>query len=267
VPFVRINFRGVRSSPLPILSLGLSVVAIALVTVGINPQSASAAVCADYDNQAEAQRAADTRDADGDGIYCEALPCPCSKGGGGGGGGGGSHKAKKKKKKKAKPTYTYNGTIVDVVDGDTIKVKLKSGGTTTVRLVGIDTPESVKPATPVECGALEAKSAAIEWSFATLIDADLNGLFESGTDGYEVKLVTDNTQSRYDSHGRLLAYVYDTSGDSLQRTLLRAGWADTYYFGGKSFRKAEPYERDLESARHNGLGVFGPCLGDFHSAQ
>lgn len=233
------------------------------------PTSASAATCSDYSNQKEAQENADTRDADGDGIYCESLPCPCStaKGGGGGGGGGGGHKAKKKKKKKVKPTYTYRGRIVQVVDGDTIKVKLKSGGTTTVRLLGIDTPESVKPNVPVECGALEAKSKAIEWSFATLIDADNNGIYESGSDGYDVTLITDNTQSRYDRYGRLLAYVYDETEESLQRTLLRAGWADTYYFNDKSFRKAKPYERDLENARHNGRGVFGACDGNFHSEQ
>lgn len=229
------------------------------------PEPASAAVCADYSNQAEAQRAKDTRDADGDGIYCEALPCPCAGAGGGGGGGGGNGgKAKKKPKPKPKPTYTYRGYVTEVVEGDTIKVRLNSGGTTTVRLIGIDSPSMASTSTPNECGALESRSAAIEWSFGEQVDSDGDGLWDTGTEGYDVTLKTDNTQRRYDSKGRLLAYVYDVNDESLQRTLLRAGWVDTFYFNGKSFRKAAPYERDLESASRNSRGVFGKCGGEFH---
>ena len=44
-----------------------------------------------------------------------------------------------------------------VVDGDTIKVELADGARETVRLVGIDTPESRQPQTPVECGAKQAR--------------------------------------------------------------------------------------------------------------
>lgn len=79
-------------------------------------------------------------------------------------------------------------------------------------------------------------------------------------------LVTDNTMSRYDSSGRLLAYVYDESDESLQRMLLQAGWVDTYYPGGNGFRKAGPYERDWSQAESNGRGAFGKCNGNFHFA-
>ncbi|MBA3291482.1 MAG: thermonuclease family protein, partial [Actinobacteria bacterium] len=62
--------------------------------------------------------------------------------------------------------------VTRVVDGDTIEVRIlqrndgpgacqaKIGGVFSVRLVGIDTPESVKPGTPVQCFAKEASGAA-----------------------------------------------------------------------------------------------------------
>ena len=85
----------------------------------------AAATCSDYDNQRDAQNAADTRDADGDGIYCEALPCPCSRGGSsdGGGGSGGSDRPRRPRKR----AQVFRGVITDVVDGDTIKVRVTGG--------------------------------------------------------------------------------------------------------------------------------------------
>ncbi len=230
------------------------------------PASSSAATCADYDNQAEAQKNKDTRDADGDGIYCEALPCPCSNGNGKKKSVGKKKKAKnkKKKKKKAKRTYTYRGYVTEVVDGDTIKVELDSGPTVTVRLIGIDAPESVKLDTPVECGAHEARSAGVSWSFADASDSNGDGLHDSGTEGRRVRLVTDNSIAKTDALRRLLAYVYGSDGSSLQRTILQAGWADTYYYRNKDFKKWSIYESDMESARESQSGVFGLCGGEFH---
>ena len=80
--------------------------------------------------------------------------------------------------------------VVRVVDGDTIKVRLDgSGGTERVRYIGIDTPESVKPGTPVQCFA-KAASHANERLVA----------------GRSVRLEGD-VEPR-DRYGRLLAYVW-----------------------------------------------------------
>src|SRR3954454_5660649 len=51
-----------------------------------------------------------------------------------------------------------DGTVTRVVDGDTIHVAL-GGRDETVRYIGIDTPESVKPGTPIECFAKAASAA------------------------------------------------------------------------------------------------------------
>ena len=53
------------------------------------------------------------------------------------------------------PGQQQRGRVVTVIDGDTIKVEL-DGRTDTVRLLGIDTPESRRPQTPVECGSKKA---------------------------------------------------------------------------------------------------------------
>lgn len=234
----------------------------------ISPGPASGATCADYDNQAEAQKNKDTRDADGDGIYCEALPCPCSNGKGKKKSGGGKKKAnKKKKKKKAKPIYTYRGYVTDVVDGDTIKVELDTGRTITVRQIGIEAPEPATAANPIECGALEAKAVALLWSFSGVSDTNGDGLYDSGTGGRRVRLVTDNRLPKTDARRRLLAYVYGADGSSLQRAVLKAGWADTYLYRNLEFKKWSVYENDLETARLAQVGVFDLCGGDFNSPK
>jgi|SRR5215216_1170712 len=56
--------------------------------------------------------------------------------------------------------YTYY-PVTDVVDGDTIKVRM-SGKEETLRLIGIDTPETVDPRKSVQCFGKEASNKARE---------------------------------------------------------------------------------------------------------
>ena len=123
-----------------------AILATALLVMLAWPAGAQAATCSDYSNQADAQRAADTRDADGDGIYCETLPCPCL-GAGGGGGGGSPTPAPRPKPKPKKRAQVISARITSVVDGDTIKVRASGAARDfyTVRLIGIDTPETKRP--------------------------------------------------------------------------------------------------------------------------
>jgi micrococcal nuclease len=50
-----------------------------------------------------------------------------------------------------------SGLVVHVVDGDTVDVRL-GDATRRVRYIGVDTPESVKPDTPVQCFAKQASA-------------------------------------------------------------------------------------------------------------
>jgi micrococcal nuclease len=96
--------------------------------------------------------------------------------------------------------------VVRVVDGDTIRVRVAGHGER-VRYIGVDTPESVKPGTPVQCYAKRASAAN-----AALVA------------GRSVRLVGDVEQR--DRYGRLLAYVYrEPDGAFVNAQLVRDGYA------------------------------------------
>src|SRR6056297_2690209 len=78
-------------------------------------------------------------------------------------------------------------TVTRVVDGDTLKVMIE-GKEETIRLCGVDTPESVHPSKPVEPGALEASE------------------FTKQLTGKQIILTYD--ADKRDFFGRLLAYVW-----------------------------------------------------------
>lgn len=245
-------------------------VAVAMVAFAALPSSASAATCSDYDTQAEAQRAADTRDADGDGIYCESLPCPCLKpgsGGGGGGSGGSSGGSTKPKTTKGKKAQKISARITSVVDGDTVKVRAFGAKRDfyTVRLIGIDTPETKRPGVGVECGGKRATARMLSLAFTKPGDTDDDDLVdEEGGDGRRVTLRTDPTQDTFDRYGRLLAYVTTRGGTYLQSRMLADGWAKTYVYRGKRFQRYDRHRTAERRAKKRKRGVWRICGGNFH---
>ncbi|MQA76265.1 MAG: thermonuclease family protein [Solirubrobacterales bacterium] len=142
--------------------------------------------------------------------------------------------------------------VARVADGDTVVVSV-GGSQRTVRLIGVDSPESVRPGTPVECGAPRASES-------------LEGLLREGT---RLRLVADPSQDRLDRYGRLLRYVeLERSGTDVGAVQVRRGWADVYVYGPSgAARRTDAYERARERAEARGAGVFGACDGDFHSAR
>jgi micrococcal nuclease len=134
----------------------------------------------------------------------------------------------------------------------------------TVRLVGIDTPETRKPGRPIECGGKAATSAALRFSFTDPVDTNGDGLLDrEGGTGRRVTLRTDPTQDTYDRYGRLLAYVTSSSGRSLQTALLSAGWAKVYVFE-RPFARLSSFRDTERRARAAGRGVWAACGGNFH---
>ena len=99
-----------------------------------------------------------------------------------------------------------SGVVAEVIDGDTIRVR-SGAGTVTVRLLGIDTPETVHPDRPVGCFGPEA--SAYTKRLLT---------------GRPVTLRYD--RELHDRYGRLLAYVY-TGGTFANARLVERGYART----------------------------------------
>jgi micrococcal nuclease len=140
--------------------------------------------------------------------------------------------------------------VTRVVDGDTIHVRTARDRDVTVRLLGIDTPETHRPNTPVECGGPQAS-------------ASMARLAPRGT---RVTLAADPTQDRMDRYGRTLAYVFLSDGRLLEDEQLRSGWAGVYVFHGNPVRRIAQFRRDARAAQSAHRGVWAECGGDFHSA-
>lgn len=140
--------------------------------------------------------------------------------------------------------------VVRAVDGDTL-VASAGGRSFYVRLLGIDTPETHRPGTPVECGGPEASSSTRALA----------------PPGARIELQTDPTQDRVDRYGRLLAYVWLPDGRLLEAAQLESGWATTYVYRGRPvslFGHLAAAERTAERDRR---GVWAECGGDFHTAS
>ena len=234
--------RAARISSRPLRTLPATVL-LSLLILACSTSSASAATCADFSNQADAQRAANTVDGDGDGVYCEALPCPCARPGSSSPGPSPTAEPRRRRE-------TIRARITAVIDGDTIRVLTASRRRVTVRLIGIDTPETRKPGTPVECGGPEAT-------------ANLRRLSFTGSQGRGVTLTSDPSQDRVDRFGRLLAYATTDARRDLALEQLRAGHTAVYVFR-RSFTRLGAYRTAEGQARAAGRGAWGACGGDFH---
>ena len=129
--------------------------------------------------------------------------------------------------------------VVRVVDGDTIVVRL-DGREERVRYIGVDTPETVKPNSPVEC-------------FGKAASKENRRL----VDGREVTLTFDVEQR--DRYGRLLAYVR-RRGDGLfvNAELVRRGYATTLTIP-PNVRYAERFAALARAAREAGRGLWSAC--------
>ena len=129
--------------------------------------------------------------------------------------------------------------MVRVVDGDTIRV-VEDGREEAVRYIGVDTPETVKPDSPVECYGKAASAAN-----RRLVE------------GEAVRLVGD-VEAR-DRYGRRLAYVYRSRDDLfVNAELVRGGYAQPLTVP-PNVRHAERFRRLAEEARRAGSGLWTAC--------
>ena len=132
--------------------------------------------------------------------------------------------------------------VTKVVDGDTLRVRLQDAEEA-VRLIGVDTPESVKPGTPVECFAKEASGYLAQ-------------LVPPGT---EVRLVRD-IEAR-DRYGRLLAYVYRSrDGLFVNLALAKDGYAAPLTIP-PNVAHAEQFAAAAGQARRADAGLWRMCGG------
>ena len=137
----------------------------------------------------------------------------------------------------ARHAATAAWTVVGVVDGDTIEVA-RGAETDTVRLLGIDTPETHHPTKPVECFGPEA---------ASYTDQQLLGR--------SVQLEADIEER--DRYGRRLAYVV-VDGERFNDELLRRGYARLLVIEPNHTHARTMLRAELD-AKRAGRGLWGEC--------
>ena len=111
---------------------------------------------------------------------------------------------------------------------------------TTIRVIGIDTPETVDPRRPVQCFGAEASARA-----------------HALLDGKSVSLEFDPSQGREDRYGRTLAYVWLPSGRSFNETMIAEGYAHEYTYD-TPYRYQHAYQQAETEARRADRGLWAP---------
>ena len=133
-------------------------------------------------------------------------------------------------------------TIVRSVDGDTVIARI-AGSTERIRLIGIDTPESVSRDTPVECFGPEAKRRTAE-------------LLPPGT-----RVLLERDVEARDAYDRLLAYITRVDdGAFVNQLLVAEGYAESSPYPPNTGRQAD-LDRAEADAKAGRRGLWPVCGG------
>ena len=134
--------------------------------------------------------------------------------------------------------------VLRVVDGDTLHVAIH-GRDTTLRLIGLDTPETKDPRKPVQCYGPAASKQAHKL-----------------LDGQQIRLSYDPSQGRTDRYGRSLAYVWLPDGRLYQQWMIRRGYGREYTYD-TAYRYQARFQAAQRYARTHELGLWSPkiCAG------
>lgn len=127
--------------------------------------------------------------------------------------------------------------VTEVVDGDTYKINYE-GKEQKVRLIGVDTPESVHP------------------------DKSKNTQYGKEASNYVKELIEKKyislefDVSKTDKYGRLLAYVYLENGEMLNMRLIKEGYAQVATYP-PNVKYVDTFKNLQEEARKNKIGFWG----------
>ena len=147
----------------------------------------------------------------------------------------------------ASPLLATNPTkklyeVVKVVDGDTIDVNLDDK-IERLRLIGINTPETVDPRKAVECFGKEASEKA-----------------KSILTGKKVALENDPSQDERDKYNRLLKYVFLEDGTSFNLLMIQEGYAYEYTYD-LPYKYQTEFKQAQKEAEENKAGLWGARCG------
>jgi len=131
--------------------------------------------------------------------------------------------------------------VKKVVDGDTFRINV-DGRTATVRMLGIDTPETVDPRKQKpDCYGLESSEHT-----------------KSLLQGAMIRLEFNPDREKKDYYGRFLAYAYTQDGLLVNEHLIREGYAREYTVG-EPYSMQQIFRLAQKDAQLRSVGIWEHC--------
>ena len=130
-----------------------------------------------------------------------------------------------------------NYQVIKVIDGDTVSINI-NGEKETLRLIGVDTPETVHPNKPVECFGIEASNYAKDLLSNKIISVEY-----------------DQSQGEVDKYGRSLVYIFLPDGRNFNKIMIEEGYAYEYTYG-EAYKYQKEFKESQTYAKENKLGLW-----------
>lgn len=131
-------------------------------------------------------------------------------------------------------------SVTRVIDGDTIVAEI-GGESETVRLIGIDAPETT--GTKPQCFGTEATDEA-----------------KAVLTGKKIRLEGDTQSGNRDQYDRLLRYVFLEDGTNFNKLMISEGFAREYTFKGLPYRYLSEFEQAQKDAKTAKRGLWTACV-------
>jgi len=133
--------------------------------------------------------------------------------------------------------------VLSVIDGDTFTIRM-DGEKETVRVLGINTPETKYSSRGAECFGAEASDYA-----------------KRLLQGSKVALEQDSSQDTHDKYNRILAYVGLADGRDFGQVMIADGYAYEYTYRGHAHQNQTGYKNAQKRAKEEGIGLWqeGVC--------
>ena len=132
------------------------------------------------------------------------------------------------------------GKVSRVVDGDTLRVVV-NGAETTIRVIGVDTPETHKPNTQVQCYGPQATAQAKEIAAGRI-----------------VTVRNDPSQAQVDRYGRALRYIELPDGRDLSVAMVGGGFGRAYKVAGPAPVMWAQLVAAQQQAQQQKTGLWAP---------
>lgn len=130
-------------------------------------------------------------------------------------------------------------SVSQFIDGDTIAVNM-NGSVEIIRMIGVDTPETHRPETPIQCYGQEAAEYT-----KNLIGNN------------KVRLQADSQNTNRDRYNRLLRYVYLADGTLIEAKIISEGYGFAYTLF--PYQRIEEFKALEANAKKNAKGLWSAC--------